>query len=314
MQSNTPTLALLIGIPASGKSTVAKELSEKGYSLLSSDRIRGEIYGEGMPTDEKERDRLAKAVFNRIRSEAKKLLSQGRSVVIDATNLSRKKRMKLLSYLGLTPCYKRAYLLITSHEVCLQRNAMRPTGQRAPDEDMLRLMREFEIPVLGEGWDEILPIIHTAEYHFPHHLLNDFNQDNPHHTLTLGKHMEAARRYAEEHGYRQELICLCALHDIGKLYTKEYKNYKGEPSDIAHFYGHENVGAYLYLAMECCGREHNREELDRIFYRAALINCHMRPLVAWRDSAKAKERDKMIFGEDFIADIEKINAADGAAH
>ena len=315
MTGKIPELTMLIGIPASGKSTTAKRLAEEGHIILSSDEIRVELFGsEGFPDGEKEREKLQRAVYSEIRKRARYHLENGRSVVIDATNLNRKKRIKLLSYFNEVPCHKKAMLFITSPEVCKERNKMCPIGKQVPSEDMDRLLRGFEVPVMGEGWDEIIPIIGSDKYEFPFHLLADFSQDNPHHTLTLSGHMDAAREYASSHGYSERLVKICALHDIGKLLTKEFRNYKGEPSKTAHFYGHENVGAYLYLAMELCGKDREKDEIKEILYDAALINCHMRPLIAWRDSAKAKERDRLIFGNSFISDIEKINAADGAAH
>ena len=309
-----PTLIVMIGIPASGKSTAAKSLEKEGYIVLSSDEIRGKIYGAGFPTDEKEREKLKVTVFNKIKRDAKDHLASGRSVAIDATNLNRKKRMKLLSYLENIPCYKTAMLFITSMEVCKARNSCRDEDARVPNKDMMRLMSGFETPVAGEGWDEIIPVIDSEKYQFPFELLADFNQDNPHHTLTLGEHMTAAKEYAKALGYSERLIKICRLHDIGKLYTKEFRNYKGESSRIAHYYGHENFGAYLYLTMELCGKDRDENEIKEILYEAALINCHMRPLTAWRDSLTAKERDKTLFGEDFVSDIEKINAADRSAH
>ena len=309
-----PTLYVMIGPPASGKSTKAEDLARRGYSILSSDEIREKSFGGGFPANEKERSRLNTAIFNFIKKEAKNLLEEGKMVVIDATNLNRKKRIKLLSYLDGVICQKKAILFITSPAVCRDRNANRPLGKRVPDEDMDRLMRGFEAPVIGEGWDEIIPVIGSDKYEFPSHLLTNFNQDNPHHTLTLGGHMDAAEAYAVAHGYSERLVKICALHDIGKLYTKQFTNYKGEPSRIAHYYGHENLGAYLYLAVELCGRERSEDEIKDVLYEAALINCHMRPLAAWRDSLTAKDRDRELFGEDFVLDIEKINAADRAAH
>lgn len=315
MTEKLPELTMLIGIPASGKSTVAKRLSGEGHVVLSSDEVRAEIFGgEGFPKDEKERERLQSAVYGEIRKRAKEYLVGGRSVVIDATNLNRKKRIKLLSFFEQIPCYKKAMLFVISPEVCSRRNSLRPKGKRVPEEDMQRLLRGFEVPVMGEGWDEIVLSVDSEGYDYPFDLLRGFSQDTPYHTMTLGEHMSAARKYAKGHGYSERLVKISGLHDIGKLYTKEYKNYKGEPTDIAHFYGHENVGAYLYLAMELCGKARTDEKTKEILYEAALINCHMRPLVAWRDSANAKERDRLIFGDGFISDIEKINAADGAAH
>ncbi len=315
MTGTIPSLIMLMGIPGSGKSTLARSLAREDNTVLSSDEIRAEIFGgEGFPEGEKERERLKNAVYSEIRKRAKAHLENGRSVVIDATNLNRKKRTKLLSFFGQIPCYKKAVLFVTSPEVCRRRNSLRPEGKRVPEEDMQRLLRGFEVPVMGEGWDEISLVIDEEKYDYPFDILPGFSQDTPYHTLTLGKHMEAAKEYAIARGYSDALVKICALHDIGKLYTKEFKNYKGEPTDTAHFYGHENFGAYLYLAMELCGKGREEKEIKEILYEAALINCHMRPLTAWRDSLAAKEKDKILFGEGFVSDIEKINAADGSAH
>lgn len=259
MTSNVPSLVMLIGIPGSGKSTLAKSLAQEGNTVLSSDEIRRNIFGEdSFPADEKEREKIQSAVCKVIREETKEHLKNGRSVVIDATNLNRKKRKKLLSFFSDTPSYKKAILLITSPEVCKKRNGDRRGGKRVPDENMEEMLRRFEVPVMGEGWDEISLIVHDEEYRYPFELLADFSQDNPHHTMTLGEHMDAAKEYAIAHGYSDVLVKIAALHDIGKLYTKEFKNYKGEPTDTAHFYGHENFGAYLYLAMELCGKGPHR--------------------------------------------------------
>ena len=315
MTSNVPSLVMLIGIPGSGKSTLAKSLAQECYTILSSDEIRRNLFGEdSFPADEKEREKIQSAVYKVIREGAKEHLKNGRSVVIDATNLNRKRRKKLLSFFSDTPSYKKAILLVASPEVCKKRNEIRPRGKRVPDENMEEMLRRFEVPVMGEGWDEISLIIHDEEYRYPFELLSDFSQDNPHHTLTLGAHMDAAKEYAIAHSYSDTLVKICALHDIGKLFTKEFKNYKGDPTDTAHFYGHENFGAYLYLAMELCGKGRTEEEIKEILYEATLINCHMRPLTAWKDSLVAKEKDKLLFGEGFVSDIEKINAADGSAH
>ena len=138
-----PTLLVLIGISASGKSTLAKSIEKEGYIALSSDEIRGKIYGAGFPTDEKERDKLKSAIFNKIKNDAKYHLSLGQSVVIDATNLNRKKRIKLLTNLGSIPCYKKALLFITSMETCKARNSRLAYEKRVPDEDMMRLLRGF---------------------------------------------------------------------------------------------------------------------------------------------------------------------------
>lgn len=135
---------MLIGIPGSGKSTLAKSLAQECYTILSSDEIRRNLFGEdSFPADEKEREKIQSAVYKVIREEAKEHLKNGRSVVIDATNLSRKRRKKLLSFFSDTPSYKKAILLITSPEVCKKRNEIRPRGKRVPDENMEEMLRRF---------------------------------------------------------------------------------------------------------------------------------------------------------------------------
>ena len=88
-------LVMFVGIPASGKSTHSAFYRDQGYLVLSSDEIRNEITGgvDQESLSEKERSRLHSQVFEIIRRQAVGALKQGRSVVVDATNLSRKRRM-----------------------------------------------------------------------------------------------------------------------------------------------------------------------------------------------------------------------------
>ena len=308
-----PELVVLIRIPASGKSTLTEKYEKEGYLLLSSDTMRREIYGTGFPTDKKERDKLRNFIYKEIREGAARALSEEKNVIIDSTNLTRKKRLQILRAVENIEAEKTAILLICSPEECHRRNAMRPEELRVPEHELERMIRSFECPMPGEGWDRIIPIISEVEYRFPEEKLKDFSQDNPHHSLSLGEHMEAARRYAEQQGYSPTLTKICYLHDMGKLYTKVFENSRGEPTNIAHFYGHDSYGAYLYLCAECCGNSPSPEEFSRILYEANLIGCHMRPMMAWSSSKTAKIKDEQMFGKEFVCDIEKINAADKAA-
>jgi len=59
-------------------------------------------------------------------------------------------------------------------------------------------------------------------------------------------------------------------HDIGKLYTKTFTDMKGRESDRAHFYFHQNYGAYLILC-------DNREDYSAItlYIASVLVTYHM---------------------------------------
>lgn len=314
--AQAPTLIMLVGIPASGKSTKSAEYLNKGYLVLHSDEIRQGIMGDGAeyPTDQAEITRLNKAVFELIKVQALAALKGGQSVVVDSTSLGRKKRMAFLRNLGKTPCVKRCVLFITPREVCISRNAKRSGIKRVPDEAMEKMLRSFECPHYCEGWDVIEPVVDDTEYRFPFEKTKSLAQDNPHHTLTLYGHLAAAAEYAKAQGFSPRIQHLAYYHDIGKLYTKAFKNKRGEPTEFAHFYEHENYSAYLYLTEMCCGKVIDSEGFKEILYNTSLINCHMRPLNLWRDSSRAKEKDIALFGSRFISDLEQLHEADVAAH
>ena len=69
--------------------------------------------------------------------------------------------------------------------------------------------------------------------------------DNPHHTAPIDVHCEFARDYiSEKQKANLDLIRAALFHDIGKAYTKSFKDAKGNDSDVAHYYQHQNVGAW----------------------------------------------------------------------
>lgn len=313
---NTPEFIMFTGIPASGKSTYSRKLADMGYRVLSADVIRIEMAGAedpfAMPQDEFEE--FNAGVFDHIKHECATSLREGISVVMDATNIARKRRLTYLAEMNRVPCRKKCLLFITPLSICIERNSLRQDPARVPDSNMNKMLRNFECPCYAEGWDEIEIISHNAPYSFPFEDTVGFEQANPHHTRTLHAHLEAARSYAESHGFSPMLQKLAYYHDIGKLYTQSFKNAKGEPSESAHYYGHENYGTLLYLAEACCGRELSPDEIDAVLYEANLINCHMRPLNVWQGSDKRKKKDVRFFGEDFVGDLEKLHKADVASH
>lgn len=311
-----PELIMFVGIPGCGKSTKAREYKEKGYEILSSDEVRAEVLAEietgnfTVPNNAS----LNSVVFDRIGSRAAAFLKDGRSVVLDATNLSRKRRILFKRAVYKIDCVKKCVLFVVSPAVLYQRNKNRNGAARVPDEVMYKMLCSFECPYYWEGWTEISVVCDDTPYTFDFAAAKVLSQDNPHHTLTVGDHMEAAVNYAREHAFGERIEHVAAYHDIGKFYTKRFENFKGERTETAHFYGHECYGAYLYLVEHCCGKSLTSEQFNDVLYNANLINCHMRPLRVWRDSPAAKERDKELFGEQFFSDLLKVNECDKEAH
>ena len=78
-------LGILVGLSASGKSTMADRLKSKGYKIVSSDAIREEL---SFYEDQSRNNEVFKIFHKRIGD----YLENGENVVADATNLTIKSR------------------------------------------------------------------------------------------------------------------------------------------------------------------------------------------------------------------------------
>ena len=99
------------------------------------------------------------------------------------------------------------------------------------------------------------------------------------------------------------------LHDIGKKFTKEYKDSNGNPTDVAHYYQHHLVSAYdaiKYL---------NNFSTNDMLEILALIQWHMFPYFWEKDNNKKMEKKyRNLWGEELYRKIMLLHIADEAAH
>lgn len=305
---------MFVGLPASGKSTYAEELKGRGYHIHSSDVIREELTGD-VNAQDKNTD-----VFTVLHKRVKDDLGNGISCVYDATNMSMKRRKAFLDEIKKYGCRKKCVLFVIPVEVCKERNANRE--RKVPDEVFDKMIKQFNVPMRYEGWDEIEVVVdeeydYEGEYVKLLQSAEYFKQDNKHHRYSLMKHMTESAYYFLNHftdmPARRFVNLSVALynHDIGKLITKTFINQKGEMTDEAHYYGHDHAGSYLFL----CGFSKSLlENIDSTLYIASLINWHMRPYLGWKESEKARERDKKLIGDEMYQDIMILNECDRAAH
>lgn len=321
-----PTVYMLCGLPASGKSTYAKEIAKNDNTeIFSSDAIRKELYGS------EEDQQNPQKVFQILHKRVKTALQNGNSAVYDATNLVSKRRKAFLDELKKIPCKKVCILFMQPKQELLDRDSGRDrhVGEHVID----RMLKQFEPPMYSEGWDEIHIIWSHRRMFIPQpysKALLDFDQQNSHHSLTLGKHMRKAdgnigdmifeRELDLSHEQVMHLHAAAYWHDIGKYYTQVFHDGKGNPTEEAHYYGHEKVGSYIYL-LHCnqilqemepnivdtmSGYNKNN---DSCLYTASLIAWHMRPFV-WEQAGKVKEKDRKRFGDRFVQDLELLHEAD----
>lgn len=303
-----PVFIMMCGLVASGKSYKAKELA-KDYdaTIFSSDDLREELFGDVNNQEHNQE------VFTELHRRIKECLRNGKSAIYDACNISYKRRMGFIQELKNIPCEKICVLMATPYEECLRRNAERE--RKVPEYAIERMYRSFDVPYWYEGWDDII-VEWSKDTQFKGinewlSSVENFSQDNSHHSLTLGQHCERALDYVFEVADDTDYRCIvlrgaAALHDCGKCFTKTFKNSNGETTVQAHYYGHEHVGSYdsLFYGMLC-------SPLDV----AIVIRWHMQPYFWERDNnEKLHNKYRKLWGEDLYQDIMKIHEADKVSH
>jgi predicted kinase len=149
-----PEAIFLIGIPTSGKSTFSNQQKYKNYTRVSSDDILQEVAKERQQsynTVFKGNIRFAQIAMMKV---LRKAIEDGKSIIWDQTNTSKKQRKEKLKHI---PAHykKTAVYFIVDLKTALQRNTQRP-GKVIPPEVLERMIKEYELPVLEEGFDEII--------------------------------------------------------------------------------------------------------------------------------------------------------------
>ncbi len=299
---------MTVGLPGSGKTATAKTLSN--VVIHSSDAIRAEVLGD--ENEQTQRDLVFKALHDRVFRD----LMAGKNVVYDATNISYKRRMTFLQELDakcIPGLWTVCVFLATPYEKCLTNNASRERS--VPEHVIERMYRKFDVPMPTEGWDQIW-IVGDEDRHSELNSLMarlaKFEHDNPHHEYTVGQHCMATQQYLIRH-YKQSNVCLlfaALLHDIGKEKTKAFLDYHGNPTETAHFYNHERIGAY-----ESFSYTGHLSEQQRLMV-ALLIRWHMLPYVVELSDNPIKTANKVrrLVGENIWNQIMVLNDCDRHAH
>ena len=300
-------LFLMIGLPASGKSTLAEQIAKsEDAEIVSSDNIRKELYGdENIQGDNNK-------VFRILQERIINGLKNNKNMIYDATNISYKTRIAFLQRLNKLEVEKIAIMVATPYEQCLIRNSQRE--RQVPEEVIKRMYFNFYVPQYFEGWDDI-QIKYTNNHMFFFGDLEDIEQDNPHHKLTVLEHCKKTEEILnKQNGQLSIPINLAGrLHDIGKLKTKTFINSKGKKTNIAHFYNHEKVSAYdslFYVNLR--SRIEMMKDEEFALETIKLIQWHMLP---WTEmSEKTEQKYKKLLGENFWNDLMILHKADEEAH
>lgn len=291
---NKPKFYMLVGLSGSGKSSYN---FEEEVVKISSDALRAELFG-----DENDQTHNTE-VFNELHKRVILNLKNGKNVVYDATNLSRRRRVAFLKTIAHIPCKKICVVFKTPYEVCVKRDSLRP--RKVGVSVIFKQLKQFQIPQYDEGWDLIdftyLPTDKAVDPFVLVELSKLVEHDNPHHLETIGQHIQMTYDKLCKMTKDKKLRFAGLFHDLGKVFTKYFHNIRGEKTDIAHYYFHENVSVYLYLT-------------SYLFYPtevglkiAWLIENHMRPYYSGYEKWKSTQNPE------WVKDLEILHLADQEA-
>ena len=290
---NKPKLIVMIGISASGKSTIAKQIAERDNCIIvSSDAIRGEICVGGVSDQSKNEE-----VFRIFHRRIKENLLKGNNVIADATNITIKSRKAIFDAIRKIDCYKIGYLVVKNIKDCIKDNK-NSDRVAVPDEVIYRQVRKFQICFYEEGFNIIViedlnkdnSELFLVNDMIRHQQMSKFDQKNPYHNQTLEGHCDFVAEEFRKYNYPNYYNFAARQHDIGKMYTQTF-----DENGIAHYYGHEGYGTYLLLTDYNSIFRETFYSKDGILDMLFLVNYHMLPM-NW-NTEKAKNKWRKIFGD-----------------
>jgi predicted kinase len=137
---------ILIGLPASGKSTFYRERFAATHDLVSKDAMRN----NRQPQHRQEQ--LIEAA-----------LAAGRSVVVDNTNPRTVDRAPIVAIARRFGADVAGYYFPTEAQVALRRNRARQGRDRVPDVAIFVAGKRLEPPTYAEGFDHLFTVLVKEE-------------------------------------------------------------------------------------------------------------------------------------------------------
>lgn len=299
---------MLVGLPGSGKSSVAMKMMEEAEEdmklvWISSDCIRKELFGSESVQEESYK------VFDLMRIRTLEALKAGKDVIYDACDISSKHRRAFLQNLKKYDCEKICIVVATPYVMCLERNAAR--SRVVPAEVVERMYKTWTTPAFFEGWDAMeinfadgTRSVFGNPYEFVMRYQN-YDQMNPFHEETLETHMVNTRKNISARGYAPDsnLALAALLHDCGKTFTMEVRK-TADGMKAAHYYQHNCTGAYDALFFSYDGKT-----VKDILEISLMINLHMAPF-SWKSGGGSNDRLRNLWGQELYNAILLIHDSD----
>ena len=289
---------MVVGLPGSGKTYWAYNKARPYDVVLDSDEIRFEEYGDAECQDDPSR------IFNIMFQRTQAALRANHDVYYVATNLSSRRRLNLVKSLKkmFPDIHYYCVVMATPIDVCHERNSARE--RVVPAYVIDRMLRQFEMPCEGEGWDKVLICYNYDEWgdwsYYRNeytHLVEEYGeQGNSHHTRTLLEHCRECEILARREIAHPDIAQAARIHDYGKVWTA-IRWGKDDYKEL-HYPNHANVGAYMALTMG--------------------YNAHVAQLVAYHmipyTDQKCQDTWRSRMGEELWKEVVELHCYDEAAH
>ena len=162
-KNERPAVIVLVGLPASGKSTARAVATEQGASVdsfqYSTDDIVERMAAEqGVNYDDVWSDYIGEAT-----AEADKMVTEAvkneQGVIWDQTNMSIKKRRKIINKFGNE--YRKECICIlppftAEQQLELERRLASRPGKKIPAFVMKSMLESFQLPSMNEGFNRVM--------------------------------------------------------------------------------------------------------------------------------------------------------------
>lgn len=253
------TVSILIGVSGSGKTRYTNTLDDS-VVILRSDDIRLELFG-GL--DRQAKEDHAK-VFKLLHERLEENIRLGNDVVLDATNLSRRKRIHLYNNIIKRineNIHVKGIVFVEPLSVILENNRRKAEENRVPRRVINKMYPSLNVPRIGADVDSIevfgqtnffkdkVALHEIIKLNTVHDFLDLLDplyldeiyeniigpHDTPYHLEDIDEHITLTMENSRHIGYILFLVSI--FHDLGKAVTK----------DGGTYYGHQNVSAYYAL-------------------------------------------------------------------
>ena len=241
-------VTILVGLPGSGKSTIAKHLYEVyGAKIVCPDTIRKELTG-----DEGDQSRNTE-VFRIAENQIYEAVAKREDVIYDATNVHRFGRMVLIQ--KIRKCYEDCIIdcIIVAPNIDEVRYRNNNRERKVPDEVINRMLSNWETPMEFEGFNNIY-INHAGDENYENFradrrvkrcYLNkpvyegEFEKTNQYHRDLMRVIIESSNiaEYRWDNAMRDEVLVASAFVHCGVSLIPEVT------SEDAH----RHIGAYVAL-------------------------------------------------------------------